>query len=159
LNLADQVAVEAAAAGMLDRLKAVDADAQIEGFLVQEMIAGVEVILGVRKDPQFGPFMVAGLGGIAVEALREVAFRLLPIAPEDAREMLDELRGKAMRRAFRGRPARDMDALVEAMCGLSAIFLDHRKTLSDLEINPLMVLAEGEGVRTVDVRTVRVSRD
>jgi acetyltransferase len=154
LNLADQPAVEAAAAAMAARLKVHDPSAQIDGFLAQEMVAGVEMILGVREDAQFGPFMVVGLGGIAVEAMRDVAFRLLPVTPEDAREMLDELRGKALLGAFRGRPARDIGALVKAICGLSAIFADHRGRLSDLEVNPLIVLEDGKGVRAVDVRPV-----
>ena len=68
--------------------------------------------------------------------------------------MLDELRGKAVLGAFRGSPPRDVDALIGAMCGLSAVFLDHRTWLSDLEVNPLIVLGEGAGVRAVDVRPV-----
>jgi len=98
--------------------------------------------------------MVVGLGGIAVEAMHDVSFRMLPVGPDDARDMLNELRGKAMLAEFRGRPAPDVDALVAAMCGLSTIFLDHREALRDLEINPLMVLAEGAGVRAVDVRCI-----
>lgn len=155
LNLADEAAVIAAAEAMAKRLKAIDPKAAIEGFLAQEMVSGVEVILGVREDAQFGPFVVVGLGGVAVEAIRDVAFRMLPVTPDDARAMLDELRGKALLGAFRGRPARDTDALVRAICGLSTIFLDHRAQLSDLEVNPLIVLESGKGVRAVDVRPVR----
>ena len=155
LGLADAAAVEAAAGEMAARLSAIDGDAHIEGFTVQEMVSGVEIILGVREDPQYGPFMVAGLGGVLVEAVKDVAFRMLPLTADEARAMLDELRGKAVLGPFRGRPPRDVDALVAAMCGLSGIFLDHRGRLSDLEVNPVMVLAEGEGVRAVDVRPVR----
>jgi acyl-CoA synthetase (NDP forming) len=155
LNLGDEAAVIAAADAMAKRLKAIDPKAAVEGFLAQEMVSGVEVILGVREDAQFGPFVVVGLGGVAVEAIRDVAFRMLPVTPDDARAMLDELRGKALLGAFRGRPARDTDALVRAICGLSAIFLDHRAQLSDLEVNPLIVLEAGKGVRAVDVRPVR----
>ena len=155
LDLSDATAVADAALAMAKRLFAVDPAAPIEGYLVQEMVTGVEVIIGVREDPQFGPFMVAGLGGILVEAMRDVAFRLLPVTPGAARAMVDALRGKAVLGAFRGRPARDMDALVDAMCGVSALFLDHRIWLSDLEVNPLMVLEEGRGVRAVDVRPIR----
>ena len=112
------------------------------------------MILGVREDPQFGPFMVVGLGGILVEAMRDVSFRMLPVNKDDGREMLDELRGKAVLGAFRGAPARDVEALVTAICGLSEIYLDHRRHLADLEVNPLIVGAAGEGVRAVDVRPV-----
>jgi acetate---CoA ligase (ADP-forming) len=121
---------------------------------VQEMVAGIEMILGVREDPQFGPFMLVGLGGVAVEAMKDVAIRLLPIDEAAARDMLSKLRGAALLGEFRGRPARDLDAVVRAMTGLSRLFLDHRPWLSDLEINPLIVLARNEGLRAVDVRVV-----
>jgi acetyltransferase len=126
----------------------------VSGFLVQEMVDGLEMILGVREDPQFGPFMLAGVGGVTVEATRDVAIRLLPIDEDTARGMLSSLRGASLLGAFRGRAARDVDAVVRAMTGLSRLFLDHRNLLSDLEINPLIVLAEGNGVRAVDVRVV-----
>ena len=154
LGLEDEASVLKAAEEMTARLKAVDPKAEIDGFLVQEMVSGTEVILGVREDPQFGPFMVVGLGGILVEAVRDVSFRMLPVSPDDAREMLDELRGKAILGAFRGAAPRDIDAMVKAICGLSDIFASHRNHLADLEVNPLIVGAEGEGVRAVDVRPV-----
>jgi acyl-CoA synthetase (NDP forming) len=155
VGLSDTDAVRAAADSMTRRLAGHDPRARIEGFLVQEMVDGVEMILGVREDPQFGPFMLVGLGGVAAEAMKDVAIRLLPIDGEAAREMLASLRGAALLRPFRGRPARDVDALVQAMTGLSRLFADHRPWLSDLELNPLMVLSEGQGVRAVDVRMVR----
>ena len=113
----------------------------------------------MREDPQFGPFMVAGLGGVLVEAMGDVALRMLPVTEDDAREMLDELRGRSVLGAFRGRPPRDVAALVTAMCGLSDLFLAHRNTLADLEVNPLILLEEGAGVRAVDVRPVRRGQD
>jgi acyl-CoA synthetase (NDP forming) len=155
LGLRDAAAVRAAADAMTARLKSHDAAARLDGFLVQEMVDGLEMILGVREDPQFGPFMAVGLGGVAVEALRDVAIRLLPIDEATARDMLASLRGKALLGPFRGRAARDVDAVVNAMTGLSQLFLDHRPWLTDLEINPLMALADRHGVRAVDVRIVR----
>ena len=140
--------------GLAARLAALEPDAVVEGFLVQEMVSGVEMILGVREDPQFGPFMVAGLGGVTVEAMRDIAFRMLPLTAGEAQGMLDELRGKALLGAFRGRPPRDIAALIAAMVGLSDLFLDHRAHLADLEVNPLIVGSVGEGVRAVDVRPV-----
>jgi acetyltransferase len=119
------------------------------------MIAGVEMILGVREDPQFGPFMLVGLGGVMVEAMKDVALRMLPIDQNTARDMLRSLRGASLLAEFRGRSARDTDAVVCAMVGLSQLFLDHRPWLSDLEINPLIVLGKNEGARAVDVRAVR----
>jgi acetyltransferase len=154
LHLSDAAAVRTAANAIATRLRAHDASAKI-GFLVQEMVDGLEMLLGVRRDPQFGPVMVVGLGGVAVEVLRDVAIRLLPIDDETAREMLGSLRAAPLLGAFRGRPARDTDALVAAMTGLSRLFAAHGDRLSDIEINPLIVLAQGQGVRAVDVRTVR----
>jgi succinyl-CoA synthetase beta subunit len=115
----------------------------------------LEMIVGVREDPQFGPFMLVGLGGILVEVTRDVAIRLLPVDEDTAREMIGSLRGAALLGTFRGRPPRDTDALVRALTGLSRLFIDHRHWLSDLEINPLIVLGKGEGVRAVDVRVIR----
>ena len=154
LNLKDGAAVKEAADAMAARLRKADPAAAIDGFLVQEMVSGLEVIIGCREDAQFGPIMIAGLGGVLVEAMRDVSLRMLPITEGDARAMLGSLRGKALLGAFRGTAARDVDALVRAMCGLSDIFLDHRNHLADLEVNPLIVLAEGAGVRAVDVRPV-----
>jgi acetate---CoA ligase (ADP-forming) len=154
LGLMDEAAVVAAADEMAARLAALEPDAVIEGFLVQEMVSGVEMIVGVREDPQFGPFMVVGLGGVMVEAMRDIAFRMLPLTTADAQAMLDELQGKALLGEFRGRPAPDIEALVKAMVGLSALFLGHRTHLADLEVNPLIVGGIGEGVRAVDVRPV-----
>ena len=154
LNLDDRAAIIKATDDMASRLKAADPTARIDGYLVQEMVAGTEVILGVREDPQFGPVMVVGLGGILVEVMQDVSFRMLPVNQADGREMLDELRGKAVLGAFRGAPARDLDALVNAIRGLSDLYMDHRRHLVDLEVNPLIVGAVGEGVRAVDVRPV-----
>jgi acetyltransferase len=155
LGLRDADAVRAACEAMSKRLAAHDPKARVEGFLVQEMVDGVEMILGVREDPQFGPFMLVGLGGIAAEVMKDVAIRLLPIDESTAREMIGSLRGAALLQSFRGRPPRDVEALVKAITGLSKLFADHRPWLSDLEINPLIVLAEGQGARAVDVRVVR----
>jgi acetyltransferase len=154
LGLRDAAAVSSAAAAMAVRLARHDPQAELEGFLVQEMVDGLELILGVRHDPQFGPFMLFGLGGVQVEVLKDIAIRLLPIDETAAHEMIGSLRGAALFDAFRGRPKRDIGAVVRAMTGLSRLFVDHQAWLSDLEINPLIVLAEGEGVRAADVRPV-----
>jgi acetyltransferase len=154
LHLADAAAVRTAATAMAARLARHDPTAIIEGFLVQEMVDGLEMIVGVREDPLYGPFMVAGLGGVLVEVLKDVAIRLLPVAEDDARDMLRSLRSAALLGRFRGRAPRDIESVVRAMVGLSRIFIDHRAGLTDIEINPMIVLAEGQGVRAVDVRTV-----
>jgi acetate---CoA ligase (ADP-forming) len=95
------------------------------------------------------------LGGVLVEALDDVALRLLPVDEAAAEEMLRGLKGAKLLGAFRGGRARDVAAARRAIAGLSRLFLDHRPFLADLEINPLMVLEQGQGVRAVDVRVLR----
>jgi acetate---CoA ligase (ADP-forming) len=124
-------------------------------LLIQEMVQGTEVLIGARTDPQYGPFLMVGLGGIFVEVLKDVSIRLLPVDEREAREMLKELRGYKVLEGVRGQGPRDVDALVKAMVGLSDIFAAHRDHLSDMEINPIMVRAQGKGVAAVDVRLVR----
>ena len=124
-------------------------------LLIQEMVQGTEVLIGARTDPQYGPFLMVGLGGIFVEVLKDVSIRLLPIDEREAREMLTELRGYKVLEGVRGQKPRDVDALVKAMVGLSEIFAAHRDHLSDMEINPIMVREQGQGAVAVDVRLVR----
>jgi acetyltransferase len=124
-------------------------------LLLQEMIQGTEVILGARTDPQYGPFMIVGLGGIFVEVLKDVAIRLLPVSESEAWTMLKELKGYKVLEGVRGQPPRDIAALVKAMVGLSDIFLNYRNHLSDLEFNPIMLRAQGQGLAAVDVRMIR----
>jgi acetyltransferase len=124
-------------------------------LLIQEMIQGTEVLIGARTDPQYGPFLMVGLGGIFVEVLKDVSIRLLPIDEREAREMLKELRGYKILEGVRGQKPRDLDALVKAMVGFSEIFAAHRERLSDMEINPIMVREQGKGVAAVDVRLVK----
>jgi acyl-CoA synthetase (NDP forming) len=154
LGLRDENSVQAAAESMGRRLTAYDPKARIDGFLVQEMVSGVEMILGVREDPQFGPFILIGFGGVMAEVMRDVAIRLLPVDEDTAREMIFSLRGVPLLKEFRGRPPRDIEAVVKAAVGMSKLFADHRPWLSDIEINPLIVLGEGQGARAVDVRVV-----
>jgi len=124
-------------------------------LLVQEMVEGTEVILGARLDPQYGPFLMVGLGGIFVEVLKDIALRLLPVDEKEAMAMLKEMKGYPLLEGMRGQPRRDIAALVRAMTGLSEIFASYRSFLSDLEVNPLIVRQEGKGVAAVDVRTIR----
>jgi acetyltransferase len=124
-------------------------------LLIQEMVEGTEVLLGARTDPQYGPFLMVGLGGIFVEVLKDVSIRLLPVDEREARAMLQELRGFKILQGVRGQKPRDIDALVKAMVGLSEVFAAHRSHLADMEINPLMVRPQGGGVAAVDVRLVR----
>ena len=154
VNLLDLDDVRDEAEKMTSRLLALHPGATIEGYLLQEMVAGTEFIVGVRDDPQYGPLMLVGLGGVFVEVLQDVCIRLLPIDESIALEMLSALKSRALLDRFRGQAARDIPALTAAMVGLSRIFLECRSWTSDIEINPLMVLQEGAGVRAIDVRIV-----
>ncbi len=119
--------------------------------LVQEMVEdGVEVIIGISQDPQFGPVLLFGIGGIFVEVYNDVAMRACPITETDAREMLAEVQGSRLLQGFRGAPEADLDALVDTLLALSrmAIDLAHRKP--ELDVNPLIVLPKGQGVKAVD---------
>ncbi|MCC6887019.1 MAG: acetate--CoA ligase family protein [Hyphomicrobiales bacterium] len=153
LHLASQAEVERAAHALAAAAAQGAPGAPVEGFLVQEMVEGVEMIVGARTDALYGPMLVVGAGGILVELVRDVVFRLLPITPEDVRAMIGELKAAKLLAGFRGRPAADVEALIKAICGLSEFYLDHRHLISDIEINPLIV--RPGGVRAVDVRLVR----
>ena len=152
LGLASAAEVERAAQEMLDALHAHAPQTQVDGFLVQEMVRGVEVILGVRTDPLYGPMMIVGAGGILVELVKDVACRMLPVGEAEARAMLGEVKVSKLLAGYRGQEEADVEALVAAICGLSDFYLDHRHSLADLEINPLIVLGKNKGVRAVDIR-------
>ena len=130
-------------------------EARIEGVLVQEMLGeGHEVLVGVSQDPTFGPVLTVGLGGIHVEILKDVAFRLPPVAADEAMEMLQELRAWPLLAGARGRMPADAAALVDCVERISWLAVDLQGQLADLDINPLRVLPQGQGVRVVDALVV-----
>ena len=135
-------------------LKSYQPDAEIDGFLIQEMVSGVEVLLGARDDALYGPILVIGTGGVMVELIGDVALRLLPVSEDDIRTAIDRLKLKHLLGGFRGALPADTDALVAAAVAFGNFYLDHRRWLSEIEINPLMVLPAGRGVRAVDIRTI-----
>ena len=125
--------------------------ADIEGVLVQEMVrSGVEVIVGVTRDPQMGPVLLYGLGGILVELMSEVALRICPISRWDAEEMVDEVKGSRLMKGFRGRPRGDVSALCDTLLRVSDVAVNLGARVEEIEINPLAVLPEGDGVKALD---------
>ncbi len=132
-------------------------DAQVWGCLVQEMVTGGrEVLVGMNRDPQFGPLVAFGLGGIYVEALKDVAFRIAPFSEEEAREMIREIRSYPLLEGVRGESPADHDAMVDALIRISQLVTDFPEIV-ELDINPLTVFDEGQGAVAIDMRLVLAS--
>jgi len=129
-------------------------DAAVQGVLVQEMLEdGVEVIIGTTRDPVFGHVIMFGLGGIFVEALRDVSFRVAPVTRRDAEEMVREIKGFRILQGMRGKPPADVDAIVEAILRVSQLVTDYPDDIEELDINPLVVFEEG--AKAVDALLAR----
>ena len=128
--------------------------AQIQGILIEEMARkGVEVILGASRDPRFGPLMMFGLGGTLVEILKDVSFRLAPMWKISAERMVRQIRSFKVLDGFRGSPPSDVPAIVDTLLRLSEMVCNHPE-ISELDINPLIVHAEGEGCSVADSRVM-----
>jgi acyl-CoA synthetase (NDP forming) len=137
---------------MVNRAHSKVPGAEILGVTVQKMMPeGKELILGMVRDPQFGPMIMVGLGGIYVEAFKDIVFRLAPLTPWDAGRMLRELKAYALLGGVRGEKPADVDAIEDVLLRLSRMALDH-PTLSEMDINPLMVYNAGDGCVCVDIR-------
>lgn len=153
LGVAGEAGVRAAYADLIAAASRV-AGARVTGVLVQPMVQqGVEIILGARVDRMFGPMVVVGLGGIFVELLRDTATAPAPLAPSEARALLEGLKGAAIFRGFRGLPAVDLDKLAGIVCGLGAFIADHAREVAEVDINPL--IATADGLVAVDALIVR----
>ncbi|WP_234541565.1 acetate--CoA ligase family protein [Streptomyces shenzhenensis] len=127
----------------------------LDGVLVCQMVErGVEMVVGVSHDDLFGPTVTVGLGGVLVEVLHDAAVRVPPFGEEQARDMLAELRGRALLDGVRGRPPADLDALVEVILRVQRMALELGDQLAELDINPLMVLEQGQGAVALDALAV-----
>ncbi|MBO9514221.1 MAG: acetate--CoA ligase family protein [Variovorax sp.] len=144
LNLQNAEAVRAAHDELMDRARRLRPQARLEGVLIAPMLqGGVEVILGVHRDPTFGPMVMYGSGGTAVELFQDVAFASAPLSRERAVELLDRVRSTRLLRGWRGAPAGDEAALVSALCRLSEFAAAHADEIESVDINPLVVRPEG----------------
>lgn len=151
LNLQDADAVEVAFNGILAQARQAAPHARIDGVLVAPMVkGGVECILGVHTDPVFGPVVMFGLGGILVEAMRDVSFRLAPIDAAEARHMIDSIRARRVLDGMRGAPPSDVDALAESISRLSQFAAANKAGLQSVDINPFLVLPNGQGAIALD---------
>jgi acetyl-CoA synthetase (ADP-forming) len=153
LGLTSPEEVAAAVLTMRDTLRAAGLDAGLDGFSVQPMIRGeAEVIVGARRDPHFGPVVMVGLGGIAVELLGDVALAPAPVSAERAGALIGALRGAPLLTGARGRPPVDLAAVADGVARVSWLAADLGSRLVDLEINPLLVRRAGDGAVAVDGR-------
>lgn len=152
LNVPDARGVVQAFEEIVNNARRAVPDAVIEGVSVQRMAKpGVEVIIGMTKDPQFGPVLMFGLGGVLVEVLKDVAFRIVPLAPRDARQMVREIKGYPLLEGYRGQPPSDVAALEAMLLKLSG-FVEAHSEIAELDLNP--VFAYPDGAVAVDARIV-----
>jgi acetyl coenzyme A synthetase (ADP forming)-like protein len=152
LNLTDAAGVRQAFATIRDRLARAGELEAMEGVLVQPMVhGGVEVMVGVTTDSLFGPLIAFGLGGIHVEILGDVRFRITPLSDRDAHEMVHEIRGYRLLEGYRGHPPADVKALEEVLLRIS-LLVDEVPEITELDLNPIFALAPGQGCQIVDAR-------
>ena len=152
LNLKNQAEVKDAYNQILANVKRHKSDAKIIGIVIQEMAApSTEVIVGATKDPQFGPALMFGLGGIFVEVLKDVTFRIAPITEEDAREMITEVKAYPILKGYRGQPPADIEAIVKILLNTSKLVMGHQE-IKELDLNPIIVYEKG--AKTVDARII-----
>lgn len=152
LNLPDADTVRRAFAAIRDRLARDNQLDALEGVLVQPMLSGgVEVMVGVTQDPLFGPLVAFGLGGIYVEILADVSFRVTPLTDRDAAEMVRSIRGYRLLQGYRGHPPGDVPALEELLLRVSRL-VEEVPEIAEVDLNPVFALPPGEGCRIVDAR-------
>jgi acyl-CoA synthetase (NDP forming) len=152
VSLADKAAVEQAYDEIMASCTAKFPDANIEGIAVQGMAkVGTEVIIGMTKDPSFGPVLMFGLGGIFVEVLKDVAFRIVPLEKNDASEMINEIKGKKLLEGYRGQPPADIPYLEDILLKLSAL-VDKTEGIAEIDMNPIFAYQKGAVV--VDARII-----
>jgi acetate---CoA ligase (ADP-forming) subunit beta len=152
INLKTSTDVTSAYNKIVENAKKYKPDVKIVGVLIQEMAPqSTEVIVGAIKDPQFGQTVMFGLGGVFVELLKDVNFRVAPITAEDAREMIMQLHAYPLLNGYRNTPPADIDALVAILCNTSRLIMDNPE-IKELDLNPVM--AYPKGAKTVDARMI-----
>jgi len=155
VNIKDEAGVRNTYNQILQNAKAYNADAEIHGVLVQEMAPmGTEVILGSVNDATFGPTVMFGLGGIFVEVLKDVTFRVAPFSKKQALEMISEIKGAPILRGVRGELPRDVDTLADTICKYAYLVLDLADEISESDANPVLVYEQGKGLKVADARII-----
>jgi 4-hydroxybutyryl-CoA synthetase (ADP-forming) len=152
VNLANEQEVRNAFNSIISNAKNYKYDAKIKGVLVQELVkGGKETIIGAKHDPKFGSLLMFGMGGIYVEVLKDVVFRLAPIKEYEARDMVESIKTSKLLKGVRGERPSDVNALVDCLQRLSQLVTDFPE-IAEFDMNPLLVLEDGKGCRAVDVR-------
>jgi acyl-CoA synthetase (NDP forming) len=142
----DAVALRAAYAEITAAAARVTPAPRVAGVLVAEMARpGVEMVVGARNDPQFGPLVTVGMGGVLVELLRDVQVALAPVTPAEARHMIERLKGRPLLDGFRGSKPASVEALVDIVVRLSELAADHADRIDEIDVNPVL-LGESGGV-------------
>ncbi|UMZ74802.1 acetate--CoA ligase family protein [Natranaerofaba carboxydovora] len=157
LNLDSPEEVEKAYNEIMKAVKENSPDAKVNGVLLEEMETGEkeEVIIGVKRDPKFGPMVMFGLGGVYVEVLKDVAFRFAPLTHSEALEMIKEIKSFKILEGTRGKNKKDIDALADQIVKVSKLASLYEEYIEELDINPLVVLDEGKGVKALDALLIK----
>ena len=159
VNIKDEVGVRDAFKTIMVNAKNYKAEAEIHGIAVQEMAPwGTETIIGSVNDATFGPTVMFGLGGIFVEVLKDVTFRVAPISESQAAQMLDEIRGAPILNGARGEAPRDKKALADVLCKYAAMIYELQDEIAETDANPVLVYEDGKGVKVVDARIILKSK-
>jgi acyl-CoA synthetase (NDP forming) len=152
LNIKDEKEAKLAYQGIISQAKKYNNEAKISGAIVYTMVPqGTEIIMGMMKDPHFGPVIMFGLGGIFVEVLKDISFRILPIEERDAREMITEIKGYEILKGIRGEPPRDIQAIEEVLMKVSKLTMENPK-VNEIDLNPIFVFEKG--LQVVDARMI-----
>lgn len=152
VNLKTSAEVRGAYRKILENAKTHKPHAKIIGVLVQEMAPeSTQIIVGATKDPQFGPALMFGLGGVFVEILNDVTFRIAPLSEREAEEMITEVKAYPILKGYRGQPPADIETIVQILLNTSKLVMDHQE-IKELDFNPIMVYEKG--AKTVDARII-----
>jgi acetyltransferase len=152
LNICNENELRSSYLELLNSVKSALPGADIWGVFVQEFVrGGKEIIIGMNRDPHFGALLMFGLGGIYVEVLKDVSFRVAPIRELSALHMIEEIRGYKILAGYRGAEPSDIESIVECLERLSQLVTDFEE-ISEIDINPLLVFERGKGCKVIDAR-------
>jgi len=152
LNIKDETEARLAYQEIIFQAKKYNKEAKISGIIAYPMIPqGTEIIIGMMKDPHFGPVIMFGLGGIFVEILKDISFRILPIEEKDAQEMITEIKGNEILKGARGNPPRDIQAIEGVLMKVSKLTMENPE-ISEIDLNPIFVFENG--IQVVDARMI-----